>query len=63
MGVAECVGGLGAGRQAEARRDLVYTSMSISRISFRLGFADPAYFSRFFARRAGVSPSDYRAKA
>ena len=46
----------------EARRDLVYTSMSISRISFRLGFADPAYFSRFFSKRAGVSPSDYRTK-
>ena len=47
----------------EARRDLVYTAMSISQISFRLGFSDPAYFSRFFARRAGVAPSDYRAKA
>ena len=47
----------------EARRDLVYTAMSISQISFRLGFSDPAYFSRFFAKRAGVSPSDYRAKA
>ena len=47
----------------EARRDLVYTAMSISQISFRLGFTDPAYFSRFFARRAGVSPSDYREKA
>jgi AraC family transcriptional activator of pobA len=46
----------------EARRDLVYTAMSISQISFRLGFTDPAYFSRFFAKRAGVSPSDYRAK-
>jgi AraC family transcriptional activator of pobA len=47
----------------EARRDLVYTAMSISQISFRLGFSDPAYFSRFFAKRAGVSPSEYRAKA
>ena len=47
----------------EARRDLVYTAMSIAQISFRLGFTDPAYFSRFFAKRAGVSPSDYRAKA
>lgn len=47
----------------EARRDLVYTAMPISQISFRLGFSDPAYFSRFFARRAGVSPSDYRARA
>ncbi|CAH1665472.1 Helix-turn-helix domain-containing protein [Hyphomicrobiales bacterium] len=47
----------------EARRDLVYTAMSIAQISFRLGFSDPAYFSRFFAKRAGISPSDYRARA
>lgn len=47
----------------EARRDLVYTSMPISQISFRLGFADPAYFSRFFAARAGMSPAAYRASA
>ncbi len=45
----------------EARRHLVYTSMSISQIAFGLGFSDPAYFSRFFAARAGQSPSDYRA--
>lgn len=47
----------------EARRDLVYTSLTVAQISFRLGFSDPAYFSRFFAKRAGISPSDYRSKA
>ncbi|MBL8832856.1 MAG: helix-turn-helix domain-containing protein [Rhodospirillales bacterium] len=46
----------------EARRDLVYTAMPISQIAFRLGFSDPAYFSRFFAIHAGVSPSAYRGK-
>lgn len=45
----------------EARRHLVYTSMSVSQIAFGLGFSDPAYFSRFFAARAGRPPSDYRA--
>ncbi len=45
----------------EARRHLVYTSMSVSQIAFGLGFSDPAYFSRFFAARAGLPPSDYRA--
>lgn len=45
----------------EARRDLVYTRSPISQIAFRLGFSDPAYFSRFFAARAGMSPSEYRA--
>jgi AraC family transcriptional activator of pobA len=44
----------------EARRDLVYTAMSVSQIAFRLGFSDPAYFSRFFTLRAGLSPSAYR---
>lgn len=47
----------------EARRDLVYTAMPVSQISFRLGFSDPAYFSRFFTKRAGISPKAYRAKA
>ena len=47
----------------EARRHLVYTSMPVSQIAFALGFSDPAYFSRFFAARAGVAPSDYRAAA
>jgi len=45
----------------EARRDLVYTRAPVSQIAFRLGFSDPAYFSRFFAARAGMSPSAYRA--
>ncbi|WID96706.1 helix-turn-helix domain-containing protein [Bosea vestrisii] len=45
----------------EARRDLVYTRSPVSQVAFRLGFSDPAYFSRFFATRAGVSPSEYRA--
>ncbi|MBL0929291.1 MAG: helix-turn-helix domain-containing protein, partial [Alphaproteobacteria bacterium] len=44
----------------EARRDLVYTALSISQIAFQLGFSDPAYFSRFFATHAGTSPKTYR---
>ncbi len=44
----------------EARRDLVYSAFSISQIAFRLGFSDPAYFSRFFSKMAGVPPSAYR---
>lgn len=45
----------------EARRNLVYTSMTVSQVAFRLGFSDPAYFSRFFTERVGMSPSGYRA--
>jgi AraC family transcriptional activator of pobA len=29
-------------------------------VSYRLGFADPAYFSRFFLKHAGETPKDWR---
>ncbi len=45
----------------EAKRSLVYTSMTVAEVAYSLGFTDPAYFSRFFARRAGVPPAAYRA--
>jgi len=44
----------------EAKRELVYTSMTISQISDLLGFSEPAYFSRFFKRMTGQSPKDFR---
>lgn len=44
----------------EARRNLVYTSMPISTISYALGFEDPAYFSRVFTGATGFSPRDFR---
>jgi AraC family transcriptional activator of pobA len=44
----------------EAKRNLIYTSMSVQEIGFALGFADPAYFSRFFTQRQGISPRRYR---
>ncbi len=44
----------------EAKRNLIYTSMTVSQVSDSLGFADPAYFSRFFRRLAGVSPRAFR---
>ena len=44
----------------EAQRALIYTALPISKIAFDLGFNDPAYFSRFFAQRAGISPAAYR---
>lgn len=45
----------------EAKRNLLYTAMSINQIADRLGFADAAYFSRFFRRLVGVSPKAFRA--
>lgn len=47
----------------EARRNLVYTSMSVRDIADVLGFADPAYFTRFFKRGSGMSPRQFREQA
>jgi AraC family transcriptional activator of pobA len=47
----------------EAKRNLVYTSMTISTVSYALGFADPAYFTRFFKQRIGLSPKAFRGQA
>ena len=47
----------------EARRNLIYTNMTVAQVSDSLGFADPAYFSRFFRRLSGVSPNGFRRTA
>jgi len=46
----------------EARRQLVYTNMPVSKIAYALGFNDPAYFTRTFTVATGLSPSDFREK-
>lgn len=43
-----------------ARRHLIYTDASVEAIAYGLGFQDPAYFSRFFKRLAGVAPGQFR---
>lgn len=48
-------------RLDEARRLLARTAAAVGEVADELGFADPAYFSRFFARHAGLSPQAYRA--
>jgi AraC family transcriptional activator of pobA len=45
----------------EARRRLRYVAGSVATIGRELGFSDPAYFCRFFRRRNGISPSEFRA--
>lgn len=45
----------------EACRRLIYIAAPAARLAAELGFEDPAYFSRFFKRRMGVSPQSYRA--
>ena len=44
----------------EAKRMLAYTAQPVAEVAFGLGFSDPAYFSRFFAQRAGMSAAAFR---
>lgn len=48
---------------AEAERELAFTGLSVKEIALTLGFADAAYFSRFFVRHAGRTPTEYRRAA
>ena len=47
----------------EARRLLLYSNLSVGEIADAVGFEDPAYFSRFFARHVGMSPRTFRERA
>ncbi|MFK8160949.1 MAG: helix-turn-helix transcriptional regulator [Lewinella sp.] len=45
---------------AEAKKYLKGTSSSIAEIAYFLGFKDPAHFSKFFKKKAGVPPGAFR---
>ncbi|MBI5255609.1 MAG: helix-turn-helix domain-containing protein [Burkholderiales bacterium] len=47
----------------EAQRDLAYTTLSIKQVALGLGFGDAGYFSRFFLRETGQTPSAWRQQA
>ncbi|RGC67115.1 HTH-type transcriptional activator RhaR [Micromonospora sp. MW-13] len=47
-------------RVLEAKRLLVQTDLTVARIADRLGFADAAYFCRFFRREVGDTPGGFR---
>lgn len=47
----------------EARRALVYSDRPVSDIAYALGFTDPAYFARAFARDVGQSPTGFRRRS
>lgn len=47
----------------EAKRYLIYTESSVAQVAHLTGFDDPAYFNRFFTRRAGLPPGAFRRAA
>jgi AraC family transcriptional activator of pobA len=44
----------------EAKKYLLNTTYSLSEVSYRLGFKDPAYFSRLFKKQTQLSPKAFR---
>lgn len=46
----------------EAKRLMLYSNMTVAEVGYYLGFADPAYFSRFFAKACGAPPRAFRAQ-
>jgi AraC-like DNA-binding protein len=44
----------------EAKRFLYYSTHTIKEISYYLGYKDPAHFVKFFKRKNGKTPGEYR---
>ena len=47
----------------EAQRDLAYTTLSVKQVALGLGFSDAGYFTRFFQRLSGRTPTQWRGAA
>ena len=47
-------------RLIEIKYLLYQSNLSISEISYEMGYLDVSYFSRFFKKREGVSPKEFR---
>jgi len=48
---------------SEAKSMLARSNEPVASVGYKLGFADAAYFNRFFQRNAGVSPGRFRRNA
>ena len=46
----------------EAKRLLVYTTLSVKEIAHAIGYDDPAYLSKVFRIHEGISPKTFRNK-
>lgn len=44
----------------EIKRLLCYTNKTVKEICYDLNFEDPAYFTRFFKKKTGITPLEYR---
>ena len=44
----------------EAKRQLFYSNLSIKELAYKLGYSDPAYFSRVFKKTTGISAQAVR---
>ena len=47
----------------EAKRELLYSESSVKEICFKLGFDDPAYFSRLFKKQTNQTPLEFKNSA
>lgn len=45
---------------AEAKKMIYIEPLSLKEIAYRLGFTDPAYFSRIFKKKTGYTPEEFR---
>ncbi len=47
-------------RLLDAKRQLLHSELSVAEIGHALGFEDPSYFTKFFRRYEGQSPTEFR---
>ncbi len=46
----------------EAKKDLLYTDLTISEIAYNLNFSEPANFNRFFKKLTSITPNQFRSE-
>lgn len=47
-------------RLQKGKELLIQSDLNVSEVSYSVGFLDPAYFSRVFSKRYGISPRQLR---